>query len=135
MNNLETLKRLYKDYTKKFIPEILLAALFSILVAISTSATAWLLDPAIEKIFLNKDQTLIYLIPLAIIVAFSVKGIALYKAKVLMIKVSEEVKKMIQMNMLESFIEADTEIIENRHTGKYISNLNFDVSQITRMLA
>jgi len=135
MNNIETLKRLYKDYTKKFLPEIFLAAFFSILVAISTSATAWLLDPAIEKIFLNKDQTLIYLIPLAIIIAFSVKGIALYKAKILMIKVSEEVKKMIQMNMLKSFINADTEIIENRHTGKYISNLNFDVSQITRMLA
>ena len=135
MNNIETLKRLYKDYTKKFLPEIFLAAFFSILVAISTSATAWLLDPAIEKIFLNKDQTLIYLIPLAIIIAFSVKGIALYKAKILMIKVSEEVKKMIQMNMLKSFINADTEIIENRHTGKYISNLNFEVSQITRMLA
>ena len=135
MNNLVTLKRLYNDYTKKFIPEILLAALFSILVAISTSATAWLLDPAIEKIFLNKDQTLIYLIPLAIIVAFSVKGVALYKAKLLMIKVSEEVKKMLQMNMLNSFINADTEIIENKHTGKYISNLNFDVAQITRMLA
>ena len=135
MNNIETLKRLYKDYTKKFLPEIFLAAFFSILVAISTSATAWLLDPAIEKIFLNKDQTLIYLIPLAIIIAFSVKGIALYKAKILMIKVSEEVKKMIQMNMLKSFINADTEIIENRHTGKYISKLNFDVSQITRMLA
>ena len=135
MNNIETLKRLYKDYTKKFLPEILLAGLFSILVAVSTSATAWLLDPAIEKIFLNKDQTLIYLIPLAIILAFSVKGIALYKAKILMIKVSEEVKKMIQMNMLNSFINADTETIENKHTGKYISNLNFDVAQITRMLA
>ena len=52
-------KRLYKDYTKKFIPKIILAAIFSIIVALSTSATAWLLDPAIEKIFLNKDQTLI----------------------------------------------------------------------------
>ena len=128
-------KRLYQNYTSKFVSKILLAALFSVIVAASTSATAWLLDPAIEKIFINKDQTLIILIPVAIIIAFSAKGVALYFAKLLMINVSEEVKKMIQTDMLKSFIKADTEIIENKHSGKYISNLNFDVNQITRMLA
>ena len=131
----KTFKRLYQQYTKKFISKILLAALFSVIVAISTSATAWLLDPAIEKIFINKDQTLITLIPLAIIVAFAAKGISLYLAKLLMINVSEEVKKILQIDMLKSFIKADTEVIESNHSGKYISNLNFDVNQITKMLA
>ena len=135
METKEIISRLYKDYIKKFIHKIFLAGIFSILVAGSTSATAWLLDPAIEKIFLEKDKTLIFIIPFAIIIAFSTKGIALYNAKMVMIKVSEEVKKMIQVNMLNSFINADTQIIENKHTGKYISNLNFDVDQITRMLA
>ena len=135
MNKTIAFKRLYKDYTRKYIRKILLAAIFSILVAISTSATAWLLDPAIEKIFLNKDKTLILIIPIAIIIAFATKGISLYFAKLLMINVSEEVKKLIQIDMLKSFIKADTEIIENKHSGNYISNLNFDVSQITRMLA
>ena len=127
-------KRLYRDYTGKFIGKILLAVFFSIIVAASTSATAWLLDPAIEKIFINKDQTLIILIPLAIIIAFSAKGISLYYAKLIMINVSEEVKKMLQIDMLQSFIKADTEIIDNKHSGKYISNLNFDVGQITKLL-
>ena len=135
MNTKTIISRIYSDYIKKFIYKIILAGIFSILVAGSTSATAWLLDPAIEKIFLEKDKTLIFLIPLAIIAAFSTKGIALYNARIIMIKVSEEVKKMIQVNMLNSFISADTETIENKHTGKYISNLNFDVDQITRMLA
>ncbi|MBT3407376.1 ATP-binding cassette domain-containing protein [Candidatus Woesearchaeota archaeon] len=128
-------KRLYKNYTSKFISKIILAAFFSVIVAASTSTTAWLLDPAIEKIFINKDQTLIILIPLAIIIAFSAKGISLYYAKLIMINVSEEVKKMLQTDMLKSFIKADTEIIENKHSGKYISNLNFDVMQITRLLS
>ena len=135
MNTKSIIFRIYSDYIKKFIHKIILAGIFSILVAGSTSATAWLLDPAIEKIFLEKDKTLIILIPLAIIAAFSTKGIALYNARMIMIRVSEEVKKMIQVNMLTSFINADTEKIENKHTGKYISNLNFDVDQITRMLA
>jgi len=135
MTSIETLKRLYNDYTKQFLYKIFLAVIFSILVAGSTSATAWLLDPAIEKIFINKDQTLILIIPVLIILAFSTKGISLYLAKVLMINVAEEVKKKIQIDMLSSFIKADTEIIENKHSGKYISNLNFDVNQITGMLS
>ena len=135
MTNIQILKRLYKDYTKYYISKIFLAVIFSILVAGSTSATAYLLDPAIDKIFLNKDQSLLILIPFLIIIAFATKGISLYMAKFLMINVAEEVKKKIQMNMLSSFIKADTEYIENRHTGKYISNLNFDVNQITMMLS
>ena len=135
MSTKQIINRLYKDYISNYVLKIFLAAIFSVLVAVSTSATAWLLDPAIEKIFLNKDRTLIFLIPLAIIVAFSTKGIALYQAKIIMIQISEEVKKMLQIDMLKSFINADTQIIESKHTGKYISNLSFDVDQITRMLA
>ena len=135
MSNFEILKRLYKDYTKKYLNKIFLAVFFSILVAGSTSATAWLLDPAIDKIFINKDQSLLLIIPLLIILAFATKGISLYLARVTMIKVAEEVKKAIQVNMLSSFIKADTENIENKHTGKYISNLNFDVNQITMLLS
>ena len=135
MPNIEIFKRLYKDYTKKYLNKIFLAVFFSILVAGSTSATAWLLDPAIDKIFINKDQSLLLIIPLLIILAFATKGISLYLAKVTMIKVAEEVKKELQVNMLTSFIKADTENIENKHTGKYISNLNFDVNQITGMLS
>ena len=134
MDNVTILKRLYKDYTKHHLSKIILAVIFSILVAGSTSATAWLLDPAIEKIFIEKDQSLIFIIPILIIIAFSTKGISLYIAKILMIKTAEEVKKSIQVNMLSSFIKADTETIEDKHSGKYISNLNFDVNQITGML-
>ena len=135
MQTNQTLKRLYQDYTSNHITNIIAAAFLSVIVAASTSAIAWLLDPAIEKIFLDKDKTLIFLIPLAIIIAFTAKGVSLYLAKILMIKVGEEIKKDIQINMLGSFIDADTQLIDSKHTGKYISNLNFDVMQITKMLS
>ncbi len=134
MNNKQILSRLYNDYTKKFLSKIIIAAFFSIFVAGSTSSIAWLLDPAIKKIFLEKDQTLILIIPMLIIVAFATKGISLYLAKTTMIGVGEEVKKILQEDMLKSFIRADTEYMENKHTGKYISNLTFDVSMITNLL-
>ena len=134
MNNKQILGRLYNDYTKKFLSKIIIAAFFSILIAGSTSSIAWLLDPAIKKIFIEKNQTLIFIIPILIIVAFTTKGISLYIAKTTMIGVGEEVKKMLQEDMLKSFIQADTQFIENKHTGKYISNLTFDVSMITNLL-
>ena len=134
MNNKQILGRLYNDYTKKFLSKIIIAAFFSILVAGSTSSIAWLLDPAIKKIFIEKNQTLIFIIPILIIVAFTTKGISLYIAKTTMIGVGEEVKKMLQEDMLKSFIQADTQFIENKHTGKYISNLTFDVNMITNLL-
>ncbi len=135
MNKINILKRLYKDYTRKYLDKIILSSFFSIIVAGSTSAIAWLLDPAIKKIFLEKDQSLLLLIPFLIILAFSAKGISLYIAKVLMINVGEEVKKKLQFEMLKSLINADTQFIDKKHSGKFISNLTYDVQHITNLLS
>ena len=135
MSNIEILKRLYKDYTRKFLKNLLLAVFFSIIVAISTSSIAWLLDPAIKKLFIEKDQKLIIIIPIAIIISFATKGVSLYFAKIILIGVAEEVKKILQFEMLSSFIKADTQYIDTRHSGKSISNLNFDVEQIKNLLS
>ena len=135
MKKIEILKRLFQDYTKKYLNKIILSSIFSIVVAGSTSAIAWLLDPAIKKIFIEKDQSLLLLIPFLIILAFSAKGISLYVAKVLMIQVGEEVKKKLQFDMLRSLINADTQFIDQKHSGKFISNLTYDVQHITNLLS
>ena len=135
MKNFDVLKRFYNQYTKRHLKKIFIAVFFSVMVAGSTSSIAWLLDPAIEKLFINKDQTLIYLIPIFIVVAFATKGLSLYTAKVLLINVAEEVKKSIQSDMIKALIKSDTKFIESKHSGKYISNLNFDVELIKNVLS
>ena len=135
MTNIEIIKRLFRDYTKNYLHKIFLSVFFSLLVATSTSSIAWLLDPAIEKIFIEKNQTLIFIIPGFIILAFATKGVSLYLAKVIMIGVAEDVKKNIQADMLKSLIKADTKLIENKHTGKFVSNLTFDVGMITNLVS
>tara|TARA_E500000178_G_scaffold17498_1_gene16684 strand:- start:311 stop:2050 length:1740 start_codon:yes stop_codon:yes gene_type:complete len=135
MDNAYILKRLYRDYTRKFVNKILISVFFSLLVAGSTSAIAYLLDPAIKKIFLEKDQTLILIIPVLIVVAFAVKGVSLYLAKIIMIGVAEEVRKDMQCDMLNSLIKADTQKIESKHTGKFIANLTNDVGMITNLVS
>ena len=135
MKKIDILKRLYFEYTRKHLKQIFLSLFFSLFVAGSTSAIAYLLDPAIEKIFIEKDQTLMVIIPLFIIVAFATKGLSLYMAKVLMIGVAEEVRKEMQCDMLGNLISADTALIEGKHTGKFISILANDVNHITNLVS
>ena len=135
MTNIQILKRLFKEYTKKYIPSILLALLFSLILAASTSSIAWLLDPAIEKLFIQKDQSLMILIPLGIIAAFASKGFSLYLAKSIMIGVAEELRKSLQVDMIKNLVHADTEIIEKRHSGKIITNLVGDVNFMTGLVS
>ena len=135
MNKTEIYKRLYKDYSKKYLDKIILSAFFSILVAGSTSGIAWLLDPAIKKLFIEKDQSLLILIPLMIIFAFATKGISLYLARATMIGVGESIKKKLQFDMVNNLVGTDTEIIDKKHSGKFISNLTYDVGHITNLLS
>ena len=135
MSDVQVIKRLYKDYTKKHLKKIIFALLLSIAVAGSTSAIAYLLDPAIKEIFMNKDEKMMIVIPLLIIIAFSIKGLSLYVAKVLMITVSENVKRDVQVDMLNNLIDADTKLIDNKHSGKFISNLTNDVGHLTKLVS
>jgi ATP-binding cassette, subfamily B, bacterial MsbA len=135
MKSIDILKRLFFEYTQKHLKKIVLSVFFSLLVAGSTSSIAYLLDPAIKKIFIEKDQTLILIIPILIIVAFTTKGLSLYIAKVLMIGVAEEVRKNLQCDMLANLINADTKLIDSRHTGKFISSLTNDVTHITNLIS
>ena len=135
MKSIDILKRLFFEYTIKHLKKMTLALFFALLVAGSTSSIAYLLDPAIKKIFIEKDQTLILIIPVFIIIAFATKGLSLYLAKILMISVSAEVTKDLQVDMLGNLISADTKLIDGKHTGKFISTLINDVSHITNLIS
>ena len=135
MNKSEIYKRLYNDYSKSYLNKIFLSAFLSILVAGSTSSIAWLLDPAIKKLFIDKDQSLIFFIPLMIVVAFATKGLSLYFAKATMIGVGESIKKKLQYDMVQNLVGTDTQIIDKKHSGKFISNLTYDVAHITNLLS
>ena len=135
MKSKEILKRLYKNYTKKYIKKILISVFFTVLLAGSTSAVAYLLDPAIKHLFVEQKKDLVVIIPILIILAFAVKGISLYLAKVIMINVSEEVRKDIQMDMFASLIKADTKLVDGKHSGEFVSNLINDVNQITNLVS
>jgi len=135
MTKIDILKRLYKDYTKKYLKNILISVFFTILLAGSTSSVAYLLDPAIKQLFIEQNESLMLIIPVLIIIAFAVKGSSLYFAKVIMINVSQEVRKDVQSDMFKSLINADTQLIDSHHSGKFIANLTNDVDMLVNLVS
>ena len=127
--------RLYREYVKKHLPKIFIALVLSIIVASSTSGIAWLLDPAVKKIFIEKDRTLAWLIPILIILAFSTKGLSLYFARMNIIRVGNEVAGEIQKKVAKNILMSDIQTLDNRHSGKYISNIMFDANQIQSLVS
>ena len=134
MTNIEILIKLYKNYTSKFIGKIFISVIFSVLVAGSTASIAYLLDPAIEKIFIEKNKQLMVLIPIAIIAAFAIKGSSLYMAKVILIKVGGEIQRMMQTEIMQSILSSSVENIDKKHSGKFLSHLTYDTGLIQKLV-
>ncbi len=134
-SDFEILKRLFRDYTKKYLKKIALSVFFTLLLAGSTSSVAYLLDPAIKQLFIEQKKNLILVIPGLIVLAFAIKAASLYIAKVIMIGVAVDVTKDIQFDVFSSILNADTKLIENKHSGYFISNISNDVGMITNMVS
>ncbi len=135
MTDKEIIKRLYKDYINRYLKKIFLAIIFSFVIAGSTAAVAWLLDPAIKKIFVEKNREFMLLIPIAIILAFTIKGISLYLVRTTMIKVGQSIEKEIQHALTKAIINADTQVLEKKHSGKFIGHLLFDAALIIQLVS
>ena len=132
---INIIKRLYREHVKRHLKRIILSLFLSIIVAGSTSATAWLLDPAVKKIFIDKDQTLAWLIPILIILAFSSKGLSLYFARINIIKVGNRIAGELQKKIANVIILSDIQTLDNRHSGKYISNIMYDCTSVQNLVS
>ena len=127
--------RLYQEYVKKHLKKIFIAFVLSIVVAGSTSGIAWLLDPAVKKIFIEQDKTFAWSIPILIIIAFSSKGLSLYIARLNIIRVGEEVAGALQKKIANNILTSDIQTLDNRHSGKYISNVMFDTHHVQTLVS
>ena len=128
------LRRLYFYYIKNHIKKIFLALILSIGVAIGTASIAWLLDPAVKKIFIDQDKTMMLLIPGAIVLAFVIKGLSLYFSRTILINVSQQICKKLAVEMSSSILKSDTHTLESKHSGKYVSHFLYDVGLVANLV-
>jgi len=129
------LKKLFSEYVKKHIKRILIALILSLIVAGSTSSIAWLLDPAVKKIFIEQDKVFAWSIPILIIISFSSKGVSLYFARINIIRVGEEVAGALQKKVANTILTSDIQTLDNRHSGKYISNVMYDTHHVQNLVS
>ena len=136
--NIPTLKkillRLFNNYVKKHIPKIIIALFLSFGVAGGTAGIAWILDPAIKKIFVEQDKSMLLLIPAVIVISFTVKGLSLYFARKILIRLGNEIVRVLQLELSSCFLKSDTHTIESKHSGRYIQHFLYDISLISNMI-
>ena len=128
------LKRLFKEYVKKHIKRIFIALVLSLIVAASTAGIAWLLDPAVKKIFIEQNKVFAWSIPLLIVIAFTSKGFSLYFARINIIRVGEEVAGALQKKVAQNILTSDIQTLDNRHSGKYVSNVMYDCHHVQNLV-
>ena len=134
MTKFELIKRIFRTQVKRYLSQVLIIFLFIIVSALATAAVAWLLDPAIKKIFIEKNKTLLIIIPGLIILAFIVKSISLYIIRIKTIKISFNVTKNIQILMADKILKSDTAFLVSKHSGKFISNFTNDTQVLLNVI-
>ena len=128
MTGSQILNRLFRDSIRPYALKLFSSLFFMIIIALSTGATAWLLDPAIDKIFLDKDESMLLLIPIAIILTLFIKSIATYIQIVLLNGVAQNIIADTQIKLFKKIINADLAWLHKIHSAKIISNFLYDVT-------
>jgi len=135
MNNNQLIKRIFHTEIKKYINLIFICLFFMIISAVTTAASAWLLDPAIKEIFLNQNKTMLYMIPLAIIIVFVLKGLSTFAVRIVTIKIGMKVVENIQILMAKRILTSDISYIVGKHSGKFISNFINDTQVLFNVIS
>ena len=128
MTGTQILSRLFRDSIKPYLSRLISSLFFMIIIALCTGATAWLLDPAIEKIFLDKDSSMLIIIPLAIIGTLLIKSVSTYIQVFLLNSVAQNVIADTQIKLFKKIINADLAWLHKIHSAKIISNFLYDVT-------
>jgi len=134
MTRFELIKRIFRTQVKRYLSQVLIIFLFIIVSALATAAVAWLLDPAIKKIFIEKNKTLLIIIPALIVSAFIIKSVSLYIIRIKTIKISFNITKNIQILMANKILKSDTSFLVSKHSGKFISNFTNDTQVLLNVI-
>ena len=122
------IRRLFRDYLRHHVGKIVVGVSCMILVALATGTQAKLIQPALDKVLVEGDDSLILILPLAFLCVSVLKGFASYGQAVMMQKLGLRVNVMMQNEMFGRLIDADMKYLHDDSTGKLISRFLNDVN-------
>ena len=126
-DNKTLLKRLYHEYLSQFKGKMALAGVLMALVAATTAANAWLMQPVLDDIFLNKNRDMLYVIPIAVLVIFTVKSVATYGQSLILQLMGQRILATMQQQLYRHLIHADIGLFTQASSGRLISRFTNDI--------
>ena len=106
-----------------------------LVIAASTSATAFLVKPVLDDIFVNKDSKMLNLIPVAVIIIYFLRGFGIYGQQYLMSYVGEGIIKRLRDSLYDNILELDISFFHREKTGVLMSRITNDVNIIKAMVS
>ena len=128
----QILKRLFNSYIKKHYIKIFISMVCMVIVAAATATNAWLMQPVLDDIFINKNKDYIIIIPVVILLIAFVKGIASYFQSVLMSFVGYKIVADLQRHMLTTLLKCDLSFFNTTNSGTLVSRFLADVGALSR---
>jgi len=120
-------KRLIKEHVRPYFGKLLLAAICMAIVAAATATNAWLMQPVLDEVFLNKNTQLLLLVPIAVMTIAIVKGLASYGESIFMEYSSERIISDVRYRLFSHLMKADLNFFHKNSSGKLISRFTYDV--------
>ena len=125
----------YLPYYKNYKKEFFLAFIGMLFVSLSTAATAYLVKPVLDKIFIEKNETMLYLLPIAIILAYLFKGIGAVLQQYYISYIGEDIVRKIRDKFLSHIMNLDLDYFKKTHSGELVSRILNDINRIQNAIS
>ncbi len=127
--------RIVREHVRRYIPRILVAVMFMGVVAATTAGYAWMVQPILDEVFIEKDRAQLLWITVAVFALFLAKGLSEYAQAVIMARTSIRIVADIRERVCRSLICADLEFYHNTSTGVLIAGCMGNVDSIQGTVA
>ncbi len=122
--------RLWRNAIRTHVTRLSLAGVFMAIVAAANGLLAWLMEPVVNDVFIDRDTTALLAVSAAVVVTFLLKSGGSYAQEVLMARVGERIVCDIQTQMFGHLLHQDVATMEARHSGALMSRFTFDIQKI-----
>ena len=129
------LRRLVLPYWKDYIPYFALAILGMILNAVGTSASAYLVKPVLDRIFIEKDVDALHLLPYAIILVYAMKGAGQYIQVYYSAYIGQDIIRRIRNLLMQRILSMDLDFFHRFRSGELISRNVNDVERLRSIVS
>ena len=127
---LPLVKRLFNDYVRSYKFYIAMAVICMVFAAATTAANAWIMQPVLDDVFLDKNKDMLMILPIAVLIIAIVKGFSEFGQSVLMLLVGQRTIGDIQKDMYASLMKADLSFFHNNPSGNLVARFISDVNRL-----